>query len=93
MAKLQTSLKYENFRFIQINGVKLPTISCNVSTYLLADDSVPAAACEHLYPEQETPVPHGAAAAPAGRAQLRVMAEERISFYGFLSGLARGHLQ
>ena len=61
--------------------------------YLLADDSVPAAACEHLDPEQETPVPHGAAPAPAGRAQLRVMAEERISFYGFLSGLARGHLQ
>ena len=25
--------------------------------------------------------------------QFRVMAEERISFYGFLSGLARGHLQ
>ena len=35
--------------------------------YLLADDSVPAAACEHLYPEQETPVPRGAAPAPAGR--------------------------
>ena len=35
--------------------------------YLLADDSVPAAACEHLHPEQETPVPHGAAPATAGR--------------------------
>ena len=63
--------------------------------YLLPDDSVPAAAGEHLDPQPEAPVPHRAAPAAAGQdtAQPRAIAEERISFYGFLSGLARGHLQ
>ena len=35
--------------------------------YLLPDDSVPAAAGEHLDPQQEAPVPHRAAPAAAGQ--------------------------
>ena len=35
--------------------------------YLLPDDSVPAAAGEHLDPQPEAPVPHRAAPAAAGQ--------------------------